>query len=136
MSNIFQSHSILCVAGALTLAACGSNEAAPTDEEASAAATTPQAASEPEVPEQEALSEHSAAPTDIIRGAGGLEEKCLERVNQETGGNALGTNRISESEAAIEIYVNVDGATAPWKCLGWKDGTIAEVMFTGSEGDL
>ena len=135
MNKTFQTHSILCLAAALTLAACGSNEAAPTDE-ASAEATTPQTASEPEVPEQEAASEQSAAPADIIRGPGGLEEKCLERVNQETGGNALGTNRISESEAAIEIYVNVDGATAPWKCLGWKDGTIAEVMFTGSEGEL
>lgn len=135
MSMTFQTHLILFLAAALTLAACGSNEAAPTDE-APAAATAPEAASEPEVPEQESVSEQSAAPADIIRGAGGLEEKCLERVDQETGGNALGINRISESEAAIEIYVNVDGATAPWKCLGWKDGTIAEVMFTGSEGEL
>lgn len=130
-----QSKAILCAATALSLAACGgANEAELADEAATALEATDVA--EPATTEEAAPSSQAAAPADIIRGPGGLEEKCLARVNQETGGNAIGTNRISESEAAIEIYVNVDGATAPWKCLGWKDGTIAEVMFTGSEGEL
>lgn len=71
-----------------------------------------------------------------IRGPGGLEAKCAAKVNSMTGGGVIGTNRIEESEAAIAIFVNVDGAQAPWRCLGYRDGTIGEVMYTGSEGDL
>jgi len=73
---------------------------------------------------------------DPIRSPGGLESKCLARVNDMTGGGVIGTNRIEESEAAIAIYVNVSGAEAPWRCLGYRDGTIGEVMYTGSEGAL
>lgn len=73
---------------------------------------------------------------DPVRGPGGLEEKCLSRVAQETGARVIGTNRIEESQAAIEIYVNVEGAQAPWKCLGNRNGSISEVMYTGSEGEL
>ncbi len=72
---------------------------------------------------------------DMIRGKGGLEEKCLKAVADQ-GTIVIGTNRIEESEAAIAIYVNVEGGTAPWRCLGYKDGTIGEVMFTGDEGAL
>lgn len=77
----------------------------------------------------------AAAPVrDFIRGRGGLEEKCKARVARETGARVIGTNRIEESEAAIGIFVNVEGAEAPWRCLGYKDGTIGDVMYTGSEG--
>lgn len=74
------------------------------------------------------------AAADQVRGKGGLEEKCLAKVGEVTGAKVIGTNRIDESEAATEIYVNVEGAEAPWKCLGYKDGTIGDVMYTGSEG--
>lgn len=77
-----------------------------------------------------------AAAKDPIRGKGGLEEKCLKKIADTTGGATVGTNRIEESEAAIAIYVNVQGAEAPWRCLGYRDGTIGEVMYTGSEGAL
>ncbi|MGQ7830988.1 hypothetical protein [Altererythrobacter sp. Z27] len=73
---------------------------------------------------------------DPIRSPGGLESKCLARINDMTGGGVIGTNRIEESEAAIAIYVNVSGAEAPWRCLGYRDGTIGEVMYTGSEGAM
>lgn len=73
---------------------------------------------------------------DPIRSPGGLEDKCIAKVNAMTGGNAIGTNRIEESEAAIGIYVNVKGAEAPWRCLGYKDGTVTEPMYTGDEGAL
>lgn len=76
------------------------------------------------------------AAADPIRGSGGLEDKCLARVGRETGARVIGTNRIEESQAAIEIYVNVEGAKAPWKCLGNRNGSISEVSYTGSEGDL
>ncbi|MFL0357397.1 hypothetical protein ACI5KX_13065 [Erythrobacter sp. GH1-10] len=78
-----------------------------------------------------------AAPTEVaIRGPNSLESRCADRVAKETGARVIGTNRIEESEAAIGIYVNVDGATAPWRCLAYRDGTIGEVMFTGDEGAL
>lgn len=71
---------------------------------------------------------------DFIRGKGGLEEKCKARVAKEAEARVIGTNRIEESEAAIGIFINVEGAEAPWRCLGYKDGTIGDVMYTGSEG--
>lgn len=83
-----------------------------------------------------------AAPTAAatkgvaIRGPNSLETRCADRVASETGARVLGTNRIEESEAAVEIYINVDGANAPWRCLANRDGSIAEVMFTGDEGGL
>lgn len=76
----------------------------------------------------------ASPPKDFIRGRGGLEDKCKARVARETGARVTGTNHIEESEAATGIYVNVEGAEAPWRCLGYKDGTIGEVMYTGSEG--
>lgn len=78
-----------------------------------------------------------ATPKEVaIRGPNSLETRCSDRVAQETGARVTGTNRIEESEAAIEIYVNVDGAQAPWRCLAYRDGTVGEVMYTGSEGAL
>ena len=78
----------------------------------------------------------TANSADFIRGKGGLEDKCKARVADITKARVIGTNRIEESEAAIEIYVNVEGANAPWRCLGYKNGTIGDVEFTGSEGAL
>ncbi len=71
-----------------------------------------------------------------VRGANGLEGRCAKKVASEVGARVIGTNRIEESEAAIAIYVNVDGAEAPWRCLAYRDGTVGEVMYTGSEGAM
>jgi hypothetical protein len=76
------------------------------------------------------------AASDHIRGPGGLEEKCHRAVAKATGARVIGTNRIEESQAATGIYVNVQGAQAPWMCLGYRNGTIGEVRYTGSEGAL
>ncbi|WP_247712447.1 hypothetical protein [Qipengyuania xiapuensis] len=77
------------------------------------------------------------APREIpIRGANSLETRCADKVASTTGARVIGTNRIEESEAAIAIFVNVDGAEAPWRCLAYRDGTVGEVMYTGSEGAL
>ena len=73
---------------------------------------------------------------DPIRGPGGLEEKCLARVNEQVGGTVVGTNRIEEAESGVMIYINVEGATAPWQCFGYRDGTIEEIFFGGDEGAL
>jgi len=118
-------------------AACGSNEeqapAEATGQEAVSEVSTGPTAFEPTPMEMPAA--QSAKSRDMIRGKGGLEEKCLKAVADQ-GTIVIGTNRIEESEAAIAIYVNVEGGTAPWLCLGYKDGTIGEVMFTGDEGAL
>lgn len=88
-------------------------------------------------PAAEAPAPAAAGPAEVaIRGPNSLETRCADRVAAETGAPVLGTNRIEESEAAIAIYVNVDGAAAPWRCLAYRDGTIGEVMFSGSEGAL
>ena len=126
--------------GALTLslAACGGGSDPGTEVMGETATETTEKSTDEvaEAASQTPMQAPVSAPADPIRGQGGLEEKCLARVNDTVGGGVIGTNRIEESEAAIEIYVNVDGAQAPWKCLGYKDGTIAEVMYTGSEGAL
>lgn len=131
----------LTLAGVLLLSACGSSP-----EPAEEAQAVPEAAVD-DTSEADRTAGETAdtvvleapvktASADPVRGPNGLEERCLSRVGQETGARVIGTNRIEESEAAIEIYVNVEGAQAPWKCLGNKDGSISEVMFTGSEGYL
>ena len=84
-----------------------------------------------------AASTQAADPAQVpIRGANSLETRCADKVAGTVGAPVLGTNRIDESEAAIAIYVNVQGAEAPWRCLAYRDGTIGEVKYTGSEGAL
>lgn len=80
----------------------------------------------------------SSVPTskDGIRGKGGLEEKCAARVAEVTRAPVLGTNRIEESQSSVEVYVNVEGAQAPWRCVGKRDGSISRVEYSGSEGEL
>ena len=82
--------------------------------------------------------ESATAPPsrDPIRGPGGLEERCLDRVNETVGGGVIGTNRIEEAESGVMVYVNVRGAAAPWQCFGNRDGTISDVFFGGDEGAL
>lgn len=128
-----------CGAMALALSACGgTDETAAVEEETTVTAEEAEAAAGPaaEEPADAPASEVASAPADPIRGPGGLEEKCLAEVNDMVGGNVIGTNRIEEAESGVAIYVNVDGATAPWRCFGYRDGTIDEVMFTGDEGAL
>lgn len=81
----------------------------------------------------------AAAPKtlkDPIRSPGGMESKCLARVNEMTGGKVIGSRRIDEAESGVMIYVNVEGAQAPWQCFGSKDGKISEVYYGGDEGAL
>lgn len=125
----------------VTLAACGSAETStPADEAATDGGTEGGATEDGDAgsvstaDDTASVAKQARAPADPIRGPGGMEETCLARVAAETGATVGGLNHIEESEAAIEIYVNVDGADAPWKCHGYADGTIDEVTYTGSEG--
>lgn len=123
-----------CLIASLALASCNSgSEAEPATSDESAvegemAASTVDAGPPPP-PEV-------TAAGDPIRGPGGLEEKCRDRVNEMVGGQVIGTNRIEEAESGVAIFFNVEDATAPWRCFGNLDGTIEDVMFTGDEGAL
>jgi len=75
----------------------------------------------------------AVAASDPIRGKGGLEEKCLVEIAKMTN-PGVSTNRIEESEAGVEVYVNVKGVEAPWKCMGTRDGKLTGTEYTGSEG--
>lgn len=122
----------------LALAACGGGSEAG-DEAMGETATETAEASTDEVAEAASETPMQApvsAPADPIRGAGGMEERCLDRVNEMVGGGVIGTNRIEEAESGVMIYVNVQGANAPWQCFGGRDGTINEVYFGGDEGAL
>ncbi len=134
----------LALSASLVLAACGSGasktanetsqpETAPIED---AAAITPEEGSAPAAEATTAMTSPVATPKDPIRGKGGMVDKCIARVAAQTGAKVEGLNRMDESEAAIEVYVNVEGAEAPWKCHGYSDGSIDEVMYTGSEGAL
>ena len=127
---------IITLAASALLAACGSDQPAEDAVEAAPAGEEMADAPVAEPTPAEASAPAAVAEADAVRGPGGLEASCLARVTQETGGATTSTNRIEESEAAVEVYVNVEGAAAPWRCLGNRDGTIEEVSFTGSEGDL
>lgn len=135
----------IAAAAVLALGGCNSNPAAPTAESTSAAPAVTEETSAPVATEDQGpppppdptVAAAAPAPKAIpVRGKGSIEEKCLKAVAREANNQGVGVNRIEESEAAIEVYVNLDGATAPWKCVAYRDGTIGEVSFTGSEGDL
>jgi nucleoid-associated protein YgaU len=141
----------------LSLAACGSGGEAQAPAEGTTAAgeaTAPPATAEAAPPVEAAAPAAAPAPAEQtatkaeaktavkaskdvpVRGKNGLEEKCLARVGKETGTTVIGTNRIDESEAATDIYVNIEGAEAPWRCRGYRDGSIESVIYTGDEGAL
>lgn len=77
-----------------------------------------------------AASANAAIP---VRGKGSLEEKCLARVAEITRAPLIGVNRINEARDPIEIFVNVEGAQAPWLCQARRDGTLGRVEYSGSE---
>lgn len=125
---------------ALVAGACSQDEPTPesseTIENAEAGTTAPavDAAAPTEI---ENGGETAAAPLkDPIRSPGGMESKCLAKVNEMTGGGVIGTRMIEEAESGVMIYVNVEGAEAPWQCFGSRDGTLGEVYYGGSEGAL
>ena len=128
MRKQFLPATVLAASLSLFLAACGSGDtAAPADDAVDDVEANAAAADAP------AMTTPVAATGDYIRSPGGLEDKCKAAIAAQ-GVTVVGTNRIEESEAAVEIYVNVEGGDAPWRCLGYKDGTIGDVMYTGSEG--
>jgi hypothetical protein len=79
----------------------------------------------------------AAAPKgDLIRGKGGLEERCLAEVRRITNAPVNGVNRIAEQGSKADVFVNVEGAQAPWVCHGTSDGKLLSAEYSGSEGAL
>lgn len=133
---------LLSIALALPLSACGSSQPSATQTSAATPSESAAAATEGASGASAPVSETTTAPAaptqakvDPIRGKGGLEERCLKEVARQ-GTTVIGTNRIEESQAAIEIYVNVAGGQAPWRCRANRDGTIESVEYTETEGAL
>jgi len=65
-----------------------------------------------------------------------LEAKCKAEVEKTVGAKVLSTISSDFSEAGTMFRFAVEGADAPWQCIGYSNGTIAGVMYTGSEGSL
>lgn len=77
------------------------------------------------------------APTDADR-AQPAYQACLAAIAKTTGRPAadIAIFDYSFSEAGTRVQASVAGAEAPWSCLAANDGTVEEVMYTGSEGSL
>ena len=85
-----------------------------------------------------ACSETTDAPpsdSSLLRsGSQQDEQACLRAVQAETS-NSVTVMSSEFSEANTLVMVGVGPERAPWRCLV-SGGVVAEVSFTGSEGNL
>lgn len=65
-----------------------------------------------------------------------LEGKCFAEVEKVTGASVTATLSKDFSQAGTMFRFRVDGAEAPWQCIGYSNGTIGGVMYTGDEGAM
>lgn len=79
----------------------------------------------------------SLAPTAADRATPAYQA-CVGAIARQTGNRTADVSVFNYlfSEAGTQIEATVPGANAPWRCLAANDGTVEEVMFTGSEGSL
>jgi hypothetical protein len=79
----------------------------------------------------------SLAPTAADRATPAYQA-CVSAIASQTGNKTADVSvfKYLFSEAGTQIEATIPGATAPWRCLAANDGTVEEVMFTGSEGFL
>jgi hypothetical protein len=77
------------------------------------------------------------APTAADRATPAYQA-CVAAIAGQTGNptSSVSVFKYVFSEAGTQVEASVPGATAPWRCLSANDGTVEEVMFTGSEGSL
>lgn len=63
---------------------------------------------------------------------------CRIAIAQEINGSVgdVAIFDVAESEAGNTVQATVAGANAPWICRTSRDGTVQQVMFSGSEGFL
>jgi hypothetical protein len=79
----------------------------------------------------------SLAPTAADRATPAYQA-CVSAITSQTGNRTADVSvfKYLFSEAGTQIEATIPGAVAPWRCLAANDGTVAEVMFTDSEGSL
>jgi hypothetical protein len=92
---------------ATALAGCGANSERPSDNESSSSST-------PDMAEQACL-------RDVTRTANNPDVVLLES---------------TFSEAGTEVIVGVGPQRARWRCIGYSDGTTADIMSLTDEGGL
>lgn len=63
---------------------------------------------------------------------------CVNAIASQTGNRTADVAVFNYlfSEAGTQVEATVAGAVAPWRCIASNDGTVQQVMFTGSEGSL
>lgn len=60
---------------------------------------------------------------------------CVAATRAETGNPDVSVISSSYSEAGTEVILQV-GPTGTWRCIGYSDGSTADVMSTTDEGAL
>lgn len=77
------------------------------------------------------------APTAADRATPAYQA-CVSAIARQTGNRTADVSVFNYlfSEAGTQVEATIPGATAPWSCLASNDGTVQQVMFTGSEGSL
>lgn len=65
-----------------------------------------------------------------------LEGKCFAEVEKVTGASVTATLSKDFSQAGTMFKFRVEGAQAPWQCIGYSNGTVGGVMYTGDEGAM
>jgi hypothetical protein len=82
----------------------------------------------------------STAAMGPTRAPGGpnmaAEDICVKAVQQQTNAEGVAVLNSEFSEAATLVMIGFPAAQAPWRCLVAPDGTVTEVLYTGSEGRL
>jgi hypothetical protein len=64
------------------------------------------------------------------------EQGCLRDVTRATNNTDVVLLSSSFSEAGTEVIVGVGPDRARWRCIGYKDGTTADIMSLTDEGAL
>ncbi|WP_433990138.1 hypothetical protein [Sulfitobacter sp. TBRI5] len=64
------------------------------------------------------------------------EQGCLRDVTQVTNNPEVALLSSSFSQAGTEVIVGVGPDRAPWRCIGYSDGTTADISSLTNEGTL
>jgi type IV pilus biogenesis protein CpaD/CtpE len=64
------------------------------------------------------------------------EQACLRDVTRQTSNGDVALISSSFSQAGTEVVVGVGPQRARWRCIGYSDGTTAEIMSLTDEGSL
>jgi hypothetical protein len=64
------------------------------------------------------------------------EQACLRDVARQTNNGDVALLSSSFSQAGTEVIVGVGPQRARWRCIGYSNGTTAEIMSLTNEGSL